>query len=627
MLMTLLSRHNLRIFISGTLLLFLCSAAHAKTVVGLAPGNSGLTADQQATTHLARTLGSQLQEKVIVRSFDDPATLYTWLTRFREVDVAILPATALKGLPAGTIMHVLDIHPNRKAAGLFAVVVRPEMPPSQRSRLKTALLAPPSGKALSQLGASAVVPPGTPVPVKKVSIPAQKPARTSQTIAPKPPKPLTTVAQTPSKPVQKQPAEQTQVLPKTSQPVTTKSLPKAQPVKAVQTEAPEQPAPQEPQTITREHTTEASLDPVPVAGAPAAPKTLLLEQPDSQRPSTKGKDPQTVRLYIFLLLLLVAAILVKSILIFRRLQPKKKSKPQPDAPAFERKILPTVVKETEPSPAPGKAEAAPAPTVSNKLQPKEKPTRLTPALHLIERGTLAKVRVPVLLKRCAAEAKPVQLQVTRATGETSFSFANGTITEVAIRKDLNKEDQAGCQQLLYLLSRDEFISPADRDRVVTLVDEKAEPNFVSALLNQQLLKPEVLQNVLEWQAKAAVFSLILFPEGDYRISERPDQILPATPLGQEVSALIPEAAHHRAEWTAIRRALPSLGTRLQFHADGRTKLEQVGLSVQQQLLLSQIDGLQNVGDLCRESVMIDYEIYRFLYMMLKAGVLQQVRTD
>lgn len=619
---------------SGILLLLLCSFAHARTVVGLAPSHSGLSGSQQATTQLAQTLGSQLQEEVSVRSFDDPATLYSWLSRFREIDAAILPASSLKGLPAGTIVHLLDIHPNRKAAGISAVVVRPEMPPTERSRLKKALQTPQGTRALAQLGALGAVPPGAPAPAKADPKPVTKPPQTAKKRAPKPSSPNVAVVKPPSKTSLNQATGKAQAQPKVSQPATTPpgtdttvfNPEELKPTKSSQPPAQTISAHANQQGIQQEDTKSAKPVPTQFATSPDKSEATSPVQTGPSAIPSNANDPETVRLYIFLLLLLVAAILVKSFIVFSRLQPNKKNRLQSEAPVFPQKaVAPIAVKPPPPmSPAPSREKSAPTPTISKKPRP-EKPARQEPSLRVIERGTLAKTRVPALLKRCATEDKPVQLQVTRATGETCFSFANGTITEVAIRNDRHNRDQAGCLQLLYLLSRDEFISPADSDRVVALVNDKAEPNVVSALLNLQLLKPEILQNVLEWQAKAAVFSLILFPEGEYRISVRPDQILPATPLGQDVTALIPEAAHHRAEWTAIRRALPSLDTRLQYHADGRRKLEQVGLSVQQQLLLSQIDGVQSVGDLCRESVMIDYEIYRFLYMMLKAGVLQQAQ--
>ena len=92
----------------------------------------------------------------------------------------------------------------------------------------------------------------------------------------------------------------------------------------------------------------------------------------------------------------------------------------------------------------------------------------------------------------------------------------------------------------------------------------------------------------------------------------------------QIEPLIREASHHQAEWTAIRKTLPTLGILLDFAPDGREKLEQVRLSVHQQLLLAQVDGQTALGGLCSDSTMMDYEACRFLYLMVKAGVLQVI---
>ncbi len=93
-------------------------------------------------------------------------------------------------------------------------------------------------------------------------------------------------------------------------------------------------------------------------------------------------------------------------------------------------------------------------------------------------------------------------------------------------------------------------------------------------------------------------------------------------MRHEINSLIREASHHQSEWTAIRQALPNLNTALNFSADGRSKLEKVNLSSQQETTLSLIDGKSTINDICIGSSMMDYEVYRFLYLMVKAGVLK-----
>ena len=78
----------------------------------------------------------------------------------------------------------------------------------------------------------------------------------------------------------------------------------------------------------------------------------------------------------------------------------------------------------------------------------------------------------------------------------------------------------------------------------------------------------------------------------------------------------------KPEWTAIRQPLNNLNTSLGFCPVGRTKLENVSLSPQQEETLTRIDGNRTINGICVDSSMVDYEIYRFLYLMVKAGVLK-----
>lgn len=90
----------------------------------------------------------------------------------------------------------------------------------------------------------------------------------------------------------------------------------------------------------------------------------------------------------------------------------------------------------------------------------------------------------------------------------------------------------------------------------------------------------------------------------------------------EITTLIREALHHKTEWAAIRQALPNLNTSVEFCPEGRNKLENVSLSPQQEETLIQNDRNRPNNEICIESSMMDYEVYRFLYLMVKAGVLK-----
>lgn len=97
---------------------------------------------------------------------------------------------------------------------------------------------------------------------------------------------------------------------------------------------------------------------------------------------------------------------------------------------------------------------------------------------------------------------------------------------------------------------------------------------------------------------------------------------PEESISLEITALIREAYHHQTEWTAIRQSLPNLNTSLEVCPVGRTKLENVSLSPQQEETLTRIDGNRTINEIFVDSSMIDYEVYHFLYLRVKAGVLK-----
>ncbi|NJC87902.1 MAG: DUF4388 domain-containing protein, partial [Desulfuromonas sp.] len=293
---------------------------------------------------------------------------------------------------------------------------------------------------------------------------------------------------------------------------------------------------------------------------------------------------------------------------------------------------------TESAPAPYVATPAESPTAVAESAPVKRPAARRKAVpakavedafppaddSVVEQGRLGKVKVPALFKRCAELPQPVVLRVRAGDNETSVHFAAGQVCHASSRNWRIDEGSRQWSKLGYLMVRDGLLSEAQRDQALELIERQPGLRFTAALQQLGLLDLEALRHILARQAKTTVYALILFSSGEYRI-EADGGIIPAEEsIALQVEALIREASHHQSEWTAIRKVLPNLGTLLDFAPDGREKLEQVRLSVHQQLLLSQVDGQTQIGTLCCDSTMMDYEACRFLYLMVKAGVLQVV---
>jgi len=44
----------------------------------------------------------------------------------------------------------------------------------------------------------------------------------------------------------------------------------------------------------------------------------------------------------------------------------------------------------------------------------------------------------------------------------------------------------------------------------------------------------------------------------------------------------------------------------------------------QKLILSLVDGRRSLKDICREATMLDFEVYKFIYLMVRAHILKPV---
>lgn len=111
----------LLLFLAGTLFggpFSKPAAAQAGITIGFAIGSSGLTASSEQGEELGRYLADHLTVPVRVRTFASEEQLYTWLSRFHEVDVAWLSKDFLDRVPAG------QIYPLARALDLSGELVR-----------------------------------------------------------------------------------------------------------------------------------------------------------------------------------------------------------------------------------------------------------------------------------------------------------------------------------------------------------------------------------------------------------------------------------------------------------------------------------------------------------------------
>lgn len=313
---------------------------------------------------------------------------------------------------------------------------------------------------------------------------------------------------------------------------------------------------------------------------------------------------------LFVALLILAAILLKAFLFAARWRMNRQEN--------------TAGKETPAAewspPGPGAANVK-APTPGHVDTRGVQAAGQSPQDLVVETGRLGPGKVPALLKRCADFPRPVVLRTWKGPCEKLVFFAGGKVCGALTQNTDETESAKRWKKLGSLLVRESLISSGEFDQGLELLDRQPDLRLGEALLKLGHIDLTRLRHALTRQTKVTLYSLILFPEGHYEVVAGVGQIPPEESVSLEINTLIREAATHQAEWTTIRHALPKLSVVLDFTPRGRDKVTNVNLSPEQESILALINGQRTINDLCRESALMDYEVYRFLYMMVKAGVI------
>ena len=106
-------------------LLTLALPAQARVTLGVTVSPGGLFQSEAQAQHLGTVLGQRLRQEVVVRVFQDEATLHDWLNRFRTVDVAVFSRSYLRRQPGGEFLQVVDYwRPDQKGIAGDKVVAR-----------------------------------------------------------------------------------------------------------------------------------------------------------------------------------------------------------------------------------------------------------------------------------------------------------------------------------------------------------------------------------------------------------------------------------------------------------------------------------------------------------------------
>lgn len=624
---------TIRLLLLSLCLLLCTSTAQAGMILGIAPESSSALGSRTAAELLTSYLSRQLDDAVELRIFRNQETLLRWVSRYREVDLALIPRTLYEKKQSGMLIHLVDFVPHTAGSGqtVTTLIARRGLAPDLLQRLRNLVLVmdtePVGAEFLSGYSIEQY-----PSPQARISLPqpaeATLPTPQSKPVEAKQPKAVkrkteakvTDIAMK-SPPLPSKPANR----PAAATPAPPSELPPPSHHRAAD---PAQSAGAPLAKLQLVHAPESEASPAEVGHISAPPPVQAPQSPArTEPPATPQIDsPTQPKLLWIIVSVLTCGLLIKLLLLARgrprsrplkhspqlliqhdwaELQgtPTEKARSNSDSAVFAHETLQAKLKEASgPGQPPPSQESGPDMSLG---------------------GKLTSSQVPAMLQFIAASNRVGTLVVRSEHNEKRISFCRGKIV-AASSVSTSNQNQTGflMNKLGYLLIRQGKISEDDRDRALVLCEGDPDLRLGEALIRLEVMRREQLQKSLQDQAKMVLHSMIVFPEGEFQFKPEQTSVPLRDSLEISVADFLKEAASHQGEWRSIRQLIPSLDCVLQFAPEGREKINNSRMTVHQKFVLSLIDGQRPIREICNEATMLDYELYRFLYLMVKANILQ-----
>lgn len=652
------------------LLLVLPGQVRAELTLGALKGQNCLPSSAGQAEKLGAWLQTQLGEPVRVRIFNSPTLLHQWMNRYRQVDFGLLPVDFIRRFHPIEFQQIITYEATNPKLHPTVLAGRRGLQRGALQRVQDLLLTldtDPEGTALlTAMGVAAYQAPGGDRVVLHVPEPAARKTRLVRRKEARPPAPGTA----PKSQAASRPAP---ALPQPAPVRVVKVADKPAAGKAGADQAAKGVAKAEPETKRSVSTAPRQDTPPAVpsgAGAanpahdkPSPPGAQKAPSPRSAPPAGPSLDRQhysrhtspqqsvdekafTGRgkryLWVIAVILLVGGMLKLLLILQKRPRPRPSvslasvviqhdwpQDKEPKTPAREESTAePAEPPREAPPPASAPETDSPVQAAATRQPPSEEQEDGHPsAVTSLEPLFKPPVQVPRVLARIAQEKLSGALRVTAEHNEKVLTFENGLLTSAA-SQNLSTKTQSGflMNKLGYLLIRQGKITEEDRDRALVLCEGNPHLRLGEALIQLGALKRSELIRSLQDQAKMILHSLIVFPEGVFHFEPGHPAIAPEDNLRLPVEDFLREAKTHEHEWDNIRAMIPSLDTVLEFAPGGRDKVNAGRLTVHQKFVLSLIDGRRRIRDICVDATMLDYELYRFLYLMVKADILRRVES-
>jgi hypothetical protein len=135
----------------------------------------------------------------------------------------------------------------------------------------------------------------------------------------------------------------------------------------------------------------------------------------------------------------------------------------------------------------------------------------------------------------------------------------------------------------------------------------------AVLVENGVLTPKALVRSVVEHTQEIIYSLFQWVEGRYRMQEGHEASAEAIQLRMSTPAVIMEGIRRVDSWSRIDRAVGGVNARYVRSADYEQRVGEAGLPAETLTLLTDLDGVLSVGEICDGSSLPDFEVCRVLW--------------
>jgi hypothetical protein len=147
------------------------------------------------------------------------------------------------------------------------------------------------------------------------------------------------------------------------------------------------------------------------------------------------------------------------------------------------------------------------------------------------------------------------------------------------------------------------------------------------LVENGVLDAKELVRTVVQHSQEIIYSLFQWTEGRYRLQEGPPATSEAITLKMSTASIILEGIRRIDSWGRIDRGCGGIEAQYLRTDDYEARTADMNLSFEKLSLLTTLNGIRSVGQICEESSLPDFEICRCLWAFRVIGAVERLEAE